>query len=128
MANQRLAKEKDKEVLIESSTSIYDTTISTKKGAENIKEYIYYQFVEKFFMYLSGPIFIAVFAFFGYLINLCTAKIHKEREQKKIEKANLTKKNLIVAHPESAPHPTHPHGFVSCINCAGYNTQNLGDK
>ena len=69
--------------LIQTTTYVseFDTTVE-HKSVEKIKDFILYQFLEKFFLYLCGPIFIALFAFFGFLINRLTEKINNAKEKK----------------------------------------------
>lgn len=106
---------------VQTTPSLFDTTTVAKKGIEKMKDYIFYQFLEKFFLYLSGPIFISLFAFFGFLINQCTDKINKKKEETKpvTEVTNIRNSNT-VAPAASQPHTQH--GYVNncgnCGNCA----------
>ena len=76
------------------SSELESTTVA-KKGVEKMKDWIMYQFLEKFFLYLSGPIFVSLFAFVGFLINRLTEKINAAKEKKKeaAQKEKETKKS-----------------------------------
>jgi hypothetical protein len=79
--------------VVETTTvPFYETTTATKVGVEKMKDYIMYQFIEKFFLYLSGPIFISLFAFVGFLMNKLTQKINDAKEKKEKGEPKMEKK------------------------------------